>query len=52
MGQKIKVDISEKTLKRMAEFFLKTSVPRIIAEERESMNGQGNTVDERESCAS
>lgn len=34
MKEKVKVSISESTLKRMAEFFLNTSVPRIIEENR------------------
>jgi hypothetical protein len=31
-----KPNISNETLKKMAEFFLNTSVPRIIAEERKN----------------
>ncbi|MEN2765730.1 hypothetical protein [Ornithinibacillus xuwenensis] len=37
MAEKIPMDISEKTLERIAEFFLNTSVPRIIEERKKEI---------------
>ena len=34
-------DISEETLKQMAIFFMKTSIPRILAAEREAEKSNG-----------
>ncbi|MFP7444319.1 hypothetical protein SFC50_11525 [Bacillus infantis] len=35
-------DISESTMKEMAQFFMKTSIPRILAKQKNELGGKEN----------